>query len=507
MKVPFCLILFFVASLQDLSSQTTYFFLNSATDPSSVNSWTTDPSGVLLLSPPTDFTNPADVFNLDNSITLSSDWTVAGEMRVDVGISESGDPELDIGTLVVKSGGSLDLRIIDPRPVLDTLKIEVGGMVLTCNLEVSSSVVVNGLLHMASLCDITGSASFTLNAGDELKTNDPLNLTSNAGAIQVTGTRSYSSEADYTFRTSGLASYSTGDGLPSQVNNLEITFSNNDPSTVTLSQDVTVNGTFKLTNDPGTFDIGSNILVTNGTISFDDGATLGTSSGSAWTIAGTGPEVALPAMTLDGTITISRPNGARLDGVVNILGSMVLDGGDVDLNGEILNLGSSGLLNESAGNTVKGTSGTVFAQRMLNAPQAVNVAGMGITITSDADLGTTNISRAHAEQTVISNASMLRYFDVTPTNNSGLNADLVFSYDDSELNSLNEANIVLFRSTDGGTNWIQRGGTANAANNTISLSGIDAFSRWTASVPPVLFRVERSTGDVFTGGAFLTVPT
>jgi hypothetical protein len=56
---------------------------------------------------------------------------------------------------------------------------------------------------------------------------------------------------------------------------------------------------------------------------------------------------------------------------------------------------------------------------------------------------------------------------------------LVFHYDESELNSIAEANLVLFKSTDGGSTWVLAGGTVNTSSNTVTLTGIDGFSRWT----------------------------
>ncbi len=39
----------------------------------------------------------------------------------------------------------------------------------------------------------------------------------------------------------------------------------------------------------------------------------------------------------------------------------------------------------------------------------------------------------------------------------------------------------MFKSTNSGTNWTSQGGTVNTSANTITLSGIGSFSRWSAS--------------------------
>jgi hypothetical protein len=64
-----------------------------------------------------------------------------------------------------------------------------------------------------------------------------------------------------------------------------------------------------------------------------------------------------------------------------------------------------------------------------------------------------------------------------------LNATLVYRYDDTELNGAIDSTLRLFRSTDNGTSWQAMGGAVNGTANTITLSAINEFSRWTAATP------------------------
>ena len=205
-------------------------------------------------------------------------------------------------------------------------------------------------------------------------------------------------------------------------------------------------------------------------------------------------------------VTVNKSAGdLLLNDNATVAGNLILTDGDIDLNGNTLTLNTNALLTETSGNTVKGL-GQMVTTRNLNAPSGLNVAGMGFEMTTSINLGSTVISRMHDEQTINGMASILRYFDVTPTNNSGLNATLLFHYDDSELNGRTETGLFLFRSIDSGSNWTSEGGTVNTGNNTISLSSIDEFSRWAATsvgTPGLVFRVERSTGDVFADGSFI----
>jgi len=79
------------------------------------------------------------------------------------------------------------------------------------------------------------------------------------------------------------------------------------------------------------------------------------------------------------------------------------------------------------------------------------------------------------------NQSILRYYDISPTVNTGLNGTLVFRYSDNELNGRDPNTLELWRSLDGGLTWRRQGGTVNTTLRTITKTAIVSFSRWTAS--------------------------
>ncbi len=152
---------------------------------------------------------------------------------------------------------------------------------------------------------------------------------------------------------------------------------------------------------------------------------------------------------------------------------------DLDLNGQTVTLGSSALLVEETGR-VYGTSGTITTTRTLSNISSEDVGGMGAEITTSANMGSTVITRGHAEPTISDGTAILRYYDITPTNNTSLDATLVFNYNDNELNSITEADLQFLKSTNSGTEWTEEGGSLNTSDNTLTLSGLDGFSRWTA---------------------------
>ncbi|MBK7571617.1 MAG: hypothetical protein IPI10_08350 [Bacteroidetes bacterium] len=100
--------------------------------------------------------------------------------------------------------------------------------------------------------------NFTLSSGGGISMGSLLGITLGGllGNIQVSGTRSFSTGADYTY--AGAASQVIGAALPTTVRNLTI----NTGGTVTLSSDYTVTGILNLAN--GKINTGSNTLyVTN----------------------------------------------------------------------------------------------------------------------------------------------------------------------------------------------------------------------------------------------------
>ncbi len=140
----------------------------------------------------------------------------------------------------------------------------------------------------------------------------------------------------------------------------------------------------------------------------------------------------------------------------------------------------NGTLQESAGNTI---IGPVEATRVVAQSIAESFGGIGVTINaSDAAPDTTTVTRVTGTaQSGGGNTSILRYFDISPKTNTGLNASVDLLYDESELNGHTEATLQLWKSTDAGSAWSYVPGTNNTGLNQLSATGVNAFSRWTAA--------------------------
>ena len=221
----------------------------------------------------------------------------------------------------------------------------------------------------------------------------------------------------------------------------------------------------------------------NGTLSFRGSASLalgafsmiyGASSTLQYGASGqstpqTTSDVEFPLVGGPANVTIYNGGGVTLHASRTLSGTLTLTNGSLALNGKSLSYG-----------TIVGTGGALSETQSLNAPAAANVGNLGALITSGTDLGSTVVKRGYNAQTGNSNNGILRWYEITPTTNTGLNATLVFPYSEGvELNGIAEADLRLFKSIDNGTTWTLAGGTVDPGANTVTLTGIDGFSRWT----------------------------
>ncbi|OGX85800.1 hypothetical protein BEN47_14520 [Hymenobacter lapidarius] len=158
-----------------------------------------------------------------------------------------------------------------------------GRATLSGTLTVAGTLLVQTGGVLTQNCQaLNGAGNFTLQAGAGLVICDPAGITTTGatGAIQVTGTRSYSPGAAYVYN--GTAAQVTGSGLPAQVGGLGVA----NAAGVTLSQAVAV-------SQQVTLQVGN--LNTNG-----QGLTLLSSA------AGTAFVVNSPTSVVNGTATVQR---------------------------------------------------------------------------------------------------------------------------------------------------------------------------------------------------------
>ncbi|MBH8569922.1 fibronectin type III domain-containing protein [Microvirga sp. STS02] len=288
---------------------------------------------------------------------------------------------------------------------------------------------------------VTGPATFALNAGAELQICAPAGIAASGstGAVQVTGTRTFSSDAIYTYTgtfTNG-ANQQSGSGLPATVRSLKVNLATATDS-LQLNSDVTVNTSLVLSRG-----------VLKGYLPDGSGAHL---------------------LTLGRNATISETATSFVLGQVQSATlSFVADGNSTGFGGLGLTLTA-----HTAGGAA--LPGSIYVVRTTGTPV------YGVTPAAGANAG-------------ITSRSIRRQYRIVPTTETGLNMDLVFGYSPTtaELNGIPAANLQLFSRPIAGGLWRPEGGTASA--NTITLTGLTHLSDWTlgnkaAPLPVTLTRFD-----------------
>jgi hypothetical protein len=95
-------------------------------------------------------------------------------------------------------------------------------------------------------------------------------------------------------------------------------------------------------------------------------------------------------------------------------------------------------------------------------------------------------------------SGIARSYQVSSINNSGLNASATFNYDATELNGSNFNDLMLYQSSNGGTNWNALAGTANADNVQSLPNIIESFSLF--SLFSFDFKIDSLNGLTFHHG-------
>ena len=180
-------------------------------------------------------------------------------------------------------------------------------------------------------------------------------------------------------------------------------------------------------------------------------------------------------------INKSGSSSVLLQRMIGITQRISFTAGFLNLNNNNADLGTTGLLNGEleTSRIIGSNGGQVLFSTTLNNPVSVNPANLGAIITCSQNLGSVTIKRGHQSQVNGNNSlgsSVLRYYDITPANNSGLNATLQFQYFDGELNGLDENTIVFWKSINT-INWANVGfNSRNTTSNYVVKTGINSFS-------------------------------
>lgn len=255
-------------------------------------------------------------------------------------INLSGDFNMTGGTLLVTGSGTNIINFVGSTT--QYFIKSTGTISGNTNFVINNGAIVNFGTNI--LDGSTG--TFTLSSGATIGIGsvDGISSSASTGNIQVSGTRSFSTEANYVYN--GSSAQVTGDGLPSTVNSLTI----NNSAGVMLSNSTIVNGTMTMMN--GTFGLASGQI-----LSYGASGILNYSG----TTAQTTTDAEFPSSNGPASLTINNSNGVILHASRTINGVLSLTSGK-------LTTSSSNLLTLGTASSVSGGSITSF----ISGPVAKN---------------------------------------------------------------------------------------------------------------------------------------
>ena len=218
-------------------------------------------------------------------------------------------------------------------------------------------------------------------------------------------------------------------------------------------------------------------LIVDGTLTVGDNSTVIFGGAGSDTVSISGTQ----SITLN-ELEINRSvSGLRLDRDITIDSLVTFTNGVIELNGNTLTLSSDAKLNNESNNSyITCQQGGVITTTVDNAsaPAGINPGNLGVTLTAQTALGLTTITRGHVAQVIGNDTSILRYYAISPTVDTGLDATVALTYFDHELNNNDEGLLEAWITQNG--KWINKTASSRDQNNNVvmtdSLNGLDTIT-------------------------------
>jgi hypothetical protein len=316
--------------------------------------------------------NVGGAFELSGGTLRMSEGSGVGTFNL------SGDVSITGGTLTETSTGSGAVRFAKSG-----IQVFTGGGTVqnTINWTVNSGAVLQTGTQI-----LTGGGSFTLSSGGGLVIGSPDGVTSSgaAGNIQVTGSRSFSTGADYTY--AGSTAQAAGSGLPATVRNFTLANSAgvtlSAPLTATgamlLSQGALTHGTFNLSVGGNWTNDGGSLVSSTGTVTF---------TGASRTIGGAAP-TAFPILVIAPGASVTLATPASCTGLSFTAG------------------GTASSLTHAAGVALTVTGNATISQPTAGVTAAWNINGGSAAVSGGVAVGGTNTTSTRISRIVITTGSL-----------------------------------------------------------------------------------------------------
>jgi hypothetical protein len=248
----------------------------------------------------------------------------------------------------------------------------------------------------------------------------------------------------------------------------QVTITNNGASITNASSDIHIRGSY-INNSTGNIANGGNIYISKDLSNYSDNRIFVTNAGKV-IFNGIQQQNIFGDSAIDFfKVDINNSNSDLvLNQSIHVSDTLILNSGNINLNGKDINLGTTGYLTgENNNKRIYGSTGLVKAQRHIsNTGLSNNIAGLGIYISTPDDFGYTIFERGHSEQTFTGDSSILRYYNFVPTYEGHIDT-LKIIYLDNKETIPNEYLYKVFTSLNGGIDWKNKGGIVDTNGNFI----------------------------------------
>ncbi len=425
---------------------------------SSSGSWSKSVSGSNPLTINGDFVIGSGVtYNTSQTGTM----TYAGNFTMNGTLTNSTGTQVYTFTGTGKSiGGSGSIT-------LETWNISSGASItLSQNVAIDAGFLgtVSGTLNCGAYV-VSGSGDFTLASGGTLGIGSADGITSSAasGNIQVTGTRTYSTSANYIYN--GSSAQSTGDGLPTTINDLTVS---NTSGVVTTSQTTTISDDLSISTG-AELRVGTSLSLTcngdatvNGTLSGGNGSSSFTFYGPTFTngstvsiatlyfdastdqsIAGTGSWTCTTLyIGWSNAHTVSLSNALTLDvATLVVSGGSTLSLGTYDLTFTGSTISNSGTISGTGTLKINDSPVTISNGGTLSAPLQILTG----TTTANGTFGGAITVDAGTTLQVLAGGSMTASANVTVNGTlSGGDGSSAFTFNGSTFTNNSPVSVATF---------------------------------------------------------------
>lgn len=350
---------------------------------------------------------------------------------------------------------------------------------LTMNPGASSAegVTVNGTLTMAPAAiinDGSNNAPFTLSSGATFQIGSTAGITSGttaSGHIQVTGTRTYSTGANYTYN--GTGNQNMGNGFPTNLTG-DLTI-NNQGNVVTLDNARTIANTGVVNLTAGTFAAGTNLtMASTSTINRSEGSMTGNVQGTGvYNVNYTGnSKTAGTELSGSGlyNVTLNLTAGQVLTSsatVITVDNDLTVSQGEFVLSANDGNYNFKNVIVETNGKLTHSIAWDVVPNRLVSISGNLNVTGIfNPTVRSHVNMNTAGSKTIQTGDNPSSTLSILTFSDGTFSASGTLktNQEVWAMFGTSGSFSTN-GNNVTFSSLN------NNNGTVNVNGGSLTISG------------------------------------